>query len=410
LPEEKEKKEYDVTATDMHGEASMSTEEAGSVEGLVEDIRAGGLQVSSVTGRRGRRLFEPRSCDLDEFAFFNSELASACRRGVPLPGALRALSRDMSGRRVREALAGVASDVEGGTDVASALACHSDVFPPGYVALVQAGLKAGDLAGTLLLFAEEARLGADIRARMTRALVYPLVILLAGTALLSLSGWYLMPTFEEMFSEAELGWGRIPASTRVVLALAPVYRWSPVGLAAIAAVVWLAWRLISRGAAGARVLGGLVLRLPVAGRFFRAVAVARFCRTLATALAAHVPVPEAITLAGLGSGNAAVQAASGKLREAVMDGSRVSDGLAEEMSLFPSTVVWMLHIAEQRGELRPALEECARIQEERARRIAEVLPLFAAGIVMVVGITVILQGAFSLLMPLVEMMNMLGSC
>ncbi len=409
MPEEKEKKEYDVTATDMHGKASKSTEEAASVGSLVEGLRAGGLQVSKVTGRRGRRLFEPRGCDLEEFAFVNSELASACKRGVPLPGALRALSRDMSGRRVREALDNAASDVEGGVDIATALARRSDVFPPGYVALVQAGLKAGDLAGTLLLFAEEARLAADIRSRMTRALVYPLVILLAGTALLSLSGWYLMPIFEEMFSEVEIGSRQLPASTRAILTLAPVYRWSPLGLVALASVIWVAWRLISRGAAGARALGGLVLRLPVAGRFFRAVTVARFCRTLATALAGHVPVPEAITLAGLGSGNAAVQAASEKLRQNIEEGSTVSDGLAEQGSMFPSTVVWMLHIAEQRGELRPALEESARIQEERARRIGEVLPMFAAGIVMVIGITVILHGAFSLFMPLIEMMDMLGS-
>ena len=404
--ESNEKREYDVAATDMHGEASNTTEEAASVEGLVEDLRAGGLQVSSVTGRRGRRLFEPRRCDLEEFAFFNSELASACKRGVPLPGALRALSRDMSGRRVREALDNVASDVEGGIDIASALARRSDVFPPGYVALVEAGLKAGDLAGTLLLFAEEARLGAEVRRRMTRVLAYPLVVLFAASGLLALSGWHLIPAFSAMF--ADMGMSALPATTRLHFSLAPLYRWAPLILLGLVIVVPLIWWRISRGADGSKVLGRFVLSLPVVGRFFRAVAVARFCRTLANALAGHVPVPDAITLAGLGSGNAAIEAAAGKLREAVMEGTKISDGLAEEMSFFPATVVWTVHIGEQRGELGPALEECARLLDDQARRLGEVVPFLVAGIVMLVAVVLLMQGAFAMMQPLVKLMEMLS--
>ena len=93
--------EYDVVSTDMHGEPSHEQVEAKSVTDLVENLRSKGLQVSSVTGPRARRAFEPRKSDPEDFAFFNAELANACRNGMPLPGALRALSRDMSGRRCR---------------------------------------------------------------------------------------------------------------------------------------------------------------------------------------------------------------------------------------------------------------------------------------------------------------------
>ena len=307
---------------------------------------------------------------------------------------------------MREALADVASDVEGGTDLASALARRSDVFPPGYVALIAAGLGAGDLAGTLLLFSEEARLGAEVRRRMTRVLAYPLVVLFAASGLLALSGWHLIPAFSAMF--AEMGMSDLPATTRLHFSLAPLYRWAPLILLGLVIGVPLVWWRISRGAEGARTLGSFVLRLPVAGRFFRAVAVARFCRTLANALAGHVPVPDAITLAGLGSGNAAIQAASEKLRGAVMEGTRISDGLAEEMSFFPATVVWTLHIGEQRGELGPALEECARLLDDQARRLGEVVPFLVAGIVLLVAVVLLMQGAFAMMQPLVKLMEMLS--
>ena len=123
--------EFDYKATDAGGRDSSGREGAESVEALVEGLRAKGLQVTKVTGARARRrLFEPRRFNLEEFAFFNAELAAACKRGVPLPGALRALSHDLRGYAARGAIADVAADVEGGTDFADALARRRDVFPP----------------------------------------------------------------------------------------------------------------------------------------------------------------------------------------------------------------------------------------------------------------------------------------
>jgi type IV pilus assembly protein PilC len=393
---------YDVTATDAGGKASRSTVRAESVEAVVGRLRADGVQVSELSGRRARRLFEPRRCDLDEFAFFNAELASAARRGAPLPGALRALSRDLTGRRVRESLEMVALDVEGGVDLAEALARRGDVFPPGYVALVAAGLKSGDLAGTLLLFSEEARFAARIRHRVAGAVAYPLVVLFAISALLAAVGWFFIPSFAKMFEEFGT---QLPAMTRFHLALAPVLRWAPAILAGLTVAFLAAWWILSRGAGGARALGSLVLRIPVVGRLARAVAMTRFTRTLASALRGKVPVPEAISLAGLASGNAAVGAAAGRLRRSVEDGSTVGDGLAEETAVFPSTVVWMLEIGEQRGELGAALEECARLQEERARRIGEFLPFFVAAAVTALAAGLLMEAAFSMLLPLVGLMQ-----
>ncbi len=406
-PSDSRRSEYAVESTDTHGEPRHSIELARSASDLVGSLRAEGLQVSKLTARGGRRLFEPRGVDLDEFAFFNAELASACKRGVPLPGALRALSADLRGRNVREAISSVARDVESGVDIAEALARRGDVFPRGYVALVEAGLKSGDLAGALLLCAEDARLSADVRRRVIRTLVYPLAVLFVASGLLALMGWHILPEFADMFREMFPGrdfpaW--LPFGTRIHMELMPVYRWAPVILAGLILSVWfLCWR-ISREAGGAVRIGRLVMSLPLAGRFFRAVAVSRFCRTLASALRSGVPVPDAVTLAGLGSGNAAVTAVAEKLRESVSEGAPVSDGLGEEASIFPATVVWAVHVGEQRGDIVPSLEEAARLLDGQARRIGEVLPFAFSAIVLAVTVFIVIQAVFSLFLPMISML------
>ena len=84
---------------------------------------------------------------------------------------------------MREALSAVARDVEDGVDLADALARQGHVFPPGYVALISAGLRSGDLAGTLMVFADEARLTSRLRGKLLSAIAYPLAVLFAASGM-----------------------------------------------------------------------------------------------------------------------------------------------------------------------------------------------------------------------------------
>ena len=402
-----EDRPFDVKATDGEGNPSEGSVRAQSVEAIVKRLGADGLQVSEVRASGGRRLFEPRSCGPEEFAVFNAELAGACERGVPLPGALRVLSKELRGSRMREALEAVARDVEGGADLASALARRSDVFPPAYVALVEAGLKAGDLAGTLLIFAEEARFSARVRYNLTSAVAYPMLVVFAATGFLSYAGWVLLPEFESTIIELLEG-KSVPPLSRFVFAMAPVLRWSPVILLGLCVCVVAVWRSLLSGSTKARVSAKLLMSLPGIGSYFHAVALVRFCRTLSSAIAGHIPVPDAVSLAGLASGNAAVASAAEELRRTVAEGGAISEGLEQEGGVFPATLVWMLSLGESRGEVGPSLDEYAKLQEDRARRLGEALPMITAAVVGVLGAVILSIGVMAVFQPLIDLMESLG--
>jgi type IV pilus assembly protein PilC len=395
---------FDVRATDADGNASYSRVEAESVESLVEHLAADGLQVSEVTGSGTRRLFEPRRFSAEDFAAFNVELAAACRRNVPLPGALRVLSKELRSAAVRDSLEAVARDVEGGADLASAFARRSEVFPPGYVALVDAGIKSGDLAGTLLVFAEEARFSARMRDSLRSAVLYPLLVVFAATLFLSFAGCVLLPEFEKTFDDM-LDGRVVPPLTRLVFAAAPVLGWAPVVFAGACVLAVAAWRFLLRGSTRARLVAEVVMAIPAVGSYIHAVALTRFCRTLSNALSAEVPVPEAVALAGLASGNAAVQSAAAELQRKVAEGGAISEGLEEEGDVFPATFVWMLSLSESRGEVRPALDEYAKLQEERARRLGDVLPVLTATVVGVLGAALLGASVIAVFQPLIALME-----
>jgi type IV pilus assembly protein PilC len=372
---------------------------------VVEDLRKRGVQVSELSTPRARRLFEPRGVRLDEFAFFNKELAGAVKRGVPLPGTIRALSHDLRGAPVREALAAVARDLEEGTDLADALAKHDRIFPLGYVALVSAGLKSGDLAGTLLAFAHEARVAARLRRKILGVVFYPLAIIFVGSLILSAYGWAVLPTFEEMFNEMGI---RLPGLTRLQLALAPVWRYSPLALLALMILLPVILSAASWSNVGARLIAGVKHSLPVIGGLFKAVALGRFARAMASATRGGIPVPEALTLAGLASGSPLLSDAAQILRTKIEGGTRLSDAMTTVRLRFPATFIWMVHIAEERGEMAEALEEYATLQDEHAERVATLIPEMTQSALILIAGLLLGQIVIGMFLPLISLMEMMS--
>jgi type II secretory pathway component PulF len=399
--------QYTVRSTDVHGEETVSTESTDSVEGLISRLKADGIQASSVTGGQARRIFEPRRVNLDEFAFFNAELAAACKQGAALPGALRALSRDMSGRPAREAIEQVALDVEGGRDFADALAEQDDIFPLAYVAMVRAGLAAGDLSGTLLVFADEARFSAKVKRTLISAVVYPALIILVSLTFLSVWAWVVVPSFAHMYQDMGMA-TRLPSLTGLHFRIAQLLRYGPLIFAATIILAVAVWRAAAQAKGNRPWLAKLLLMAPLFGRYLRSMAMVRFTRTTASALESGVPVPEAIVLGGLATGNAHVAQVAHAASESVREGNQISAGLAGSVWAFPSTVIWMLHVGEQRGDAAAALRECARLEETRAERLGTLLPVVVSALTTALAGGVLLEGALAMLLPLIEVTQSLG--
>ncbi|MHC4916659.1 MAG: type II secretion system F family protein [Planctomycetota bacterium] len=405
---EPEERNYDVRATTVGGrDVSKKDVPAGSVSALISRFREKGRQVSGVAGRAADRLLHPRAADAEAFAVFNAELAAACRRGVPLPGALRALSRDMGRGKLRRALEEVAADVESGTGLADALGARPGFFPPAYVAMVRAGLATGNLSSTLLVFSREARLTGTVSRRTVSVLVYPIVVLLLTSGVMSLMGWTLLTFVEEWSVEVQLRQG-LPALTELFLMLAPLMRYAPLLVAAPLLAAGICWRVMGARETGARWLAALKLKLPFIGRFFRAVALTRFCRTLASALRSDVPVPDAIALAGLSTGNAAMELAARETADAVREGTPISVGLEEEGGLFPATLIWMLSLGEARGEVAPSLEEYAGIQEEAADRVGRMVPAVVVAVVTAISAVILFLTILASMLPMFSLLQQIS--
>jgi type IV pilus assembly protein PilC len=114
---------------------------------------------------------------------------------------------------------------------------------------------------------------------------------------------------------------------------------------------------------GKHVVDALLLKTPVLGMILRKVAVARFCRTLATLLSSGVPILDALDITARTAGNVIIEDAILKTRSSIERGETVSKPLGET-NVFPPMVVQMINVGETTGALDTMLGKIADFYEE----------------------------------------------
>jgi len=146
--------------------------------------------------------------------------------------------------------------------------------------------------------------------------------------------------------------------------------------------------------------------LPLLGIILRKVAVARFCRTLSTLISAGVPILTALDITARTSGNAVVEAAVGRARQAIERGETISAPL-RATGVFPPMVAQMIGAGESTGALDTMLAKIAEFYEDDvdvavAGLLTVLEPIMIALLGVIVGGIII-----SMYLPLFELINQL---
>ena len=291
-----------------------------------------------------------------DIALFSRQMATMMRAGLPVVQAFDVVASGAKGPRYAALVRAVRDDVATGAPLAEALDRHPDAFDRLYRALVAVGEHTGTLETMLARIAVYQETAAATRRKLRKAMTYPLLVVFAAVAVAGVLLTQVVPQFQTVFAAAG---AELPALTRAVIRasdLARAWWWvlllMPLGLGATVAVAQRRsrrWRQLRQR---------LALKLPVVGGVLANAAVARFCRALATALGAGVPLVEALANVAAAVGNAVYMDALGQVRGAVAEGLPLNRALGA-CGLFPNVVVQMVAVGEEAGRLEEMLGRAA---------------------------------------------------
>jgi type II secretory pathway component PulF len=119
--------------------------------------------------------------NLDNFAFFNQQLAGMLRNGTALEPALRELARELPDKKLKVEFSAVERDLSSGRSLEDALQ-ERDV-PALYKRMLKIGARAGDLPGVLTMLADYYYSVNLLWIRLKGLILYPLILLFAAFGL-----------------------------------------------------------------------------------------------------------------------------------------------------------------------------------------------------------------------------------
>jgi len=346
----------------------------------------------------------PTKVSRKRISIFTRQFSVMLDAGLPLVQCLEILGGQEENRTFAGIINDVRSDVESGSSIADAMRKHPKAFDDLFVNMVAAG-EAGGILDVILqrlsIYIEKA---VKLNSQVKSALIYPVAVIVIAAGVVFIILWKVIPVFAQLF--AGLG-GEMPLITRIVISSSNFIGRYFIFIFAILFAGFIALQRYHKTYRGRRVIDGALLKVPVIGMLLRKIAVARFCRTLATLTSSGVPILDGLEITAKTSGNAIIEDAIMAVRKSVEEGKTISEPLADT-KVFPAMVVQMINVGEQTGALDQMLSKIADFYEDEVdTAVAGLMKLIEPLMITVLG-AVIGTIVAAMYLPLYSILSKIG--
>ncbi len=360
---------------------------------LKATLRRKGIRIRYI--KEKRKSISKQKIKTVDIAHFARQLTSMMRSGIPLIQSLDIISSGHENPSMQDLINAIAQDIAGGSDLSGALAKHPKYFDELFVNLVGAGETAGTLEDMLEKVATYKEKTENIKAKIKKAMMYPLMVVIAAVIVTSIMLIFVIPQFKDLFE----GFGAdLPAFTQMVVDMSEWLQakwWIPLGLVIIAGFAFSQAR--QRSEKFNRFLDKILLKTPVFGNIVNKSSVARFARTLATMSASGVPLIESLDSVAGATGNVVYKEATLDIKSDTSKGVQLNVAM-NTTQVFPNMVVQMTKIGEESGRMEDMLNKVADYFEEQVDDLVDSLSAQMEPIIM--GVLGVLVGGLIIAMYL----------
>ncbi len=311
---------------------------------------------------------------------FTEQLAHLLTAGMTLDEALGVLEKRLKQPKLHGLSAGLHRALVDGRSLSQALRDYPRIFSPLYVNLVSAGEASGALPEILKRLVRHLAAVKSLRDRVSQALMYPAVLVVAGIGLILIFMTVMVPKLTEFFK----GTGQpLPAATRLLVNAnwLIVHYWWAAGL--LLGLGYGGWKTYTATTDGRRAWDYFTWRIPLYSRIIRFRFYAQFARTLGTLMENGVTLLRSLELLEEISGNEHVRLRMIEVRKAVIDGATLSVAL-DEQKIFPELFIDMMSVGEQTGKFGNTMQMVADVYERELDQQIQIVSTLIPPLVMIV--------------------------
>ena len=332
---------------------------------------------------------------------FTRQLATLIGAGVPLSQSLHTVMEQTENKQLQSIIQEISANVEGGRTLSDSFAKHPKVFNEVFISLVSAGEISGTLDESLQRVAAQQEKDAATVSKIRGAMTYPLIVVFVIFGVMAFMLFTVVPQVEKLY--IDLG-KELPILTLIMVSAA----------AFLASFWWLVIIVLALGIyffnqylhteAGITFKDNFKIKVPVFGRMFKKLYMARLARTGQTLLGTGVSMLDMLKITGRAVNNTIIEKAIVRATDKVQGGKALSTALEAEEVITP-LVPQMIKIGEQSGRIDEMMGKVAQVYEDELDEEIRTISTAIEPILMVILAVVAGGMVGAILLPIYGLVN-----
>lgn len=383
----------------------------GSIEALNEDVAVRSLQekgliIVSIQTSEKKSFFAQRiaffeGVPMRDVVILFRQLATLFSARVSALRVFRLLGTEAENPILRDKISEIADDIQGGASVSQAIEKHPTIFSPFHVSMVRVGEESGKLSEIFEALAQYLNRTHAQAMKIRNALIYPAFVIATFILVMILLLTMIFPRLGALLQETGQ---EIPVYTKIVIGFSAfiVDYGLILFILLLAGGIWY-W-IFLRKRKGQLYFDRLKLSLPILGKMFQKVYLARIADSMNVMLSSGVSAIRALELTTPVVGNAVYEDALHDAVDSVRAGGYVSTAL-EQSGEIPHIMIQIIRVGEETGEMSKILGMLSRFYRQEVSSYLETLVgLIEPALIVLLGFVV----AFILASVLVPIYSLSG--
>lgn len=335
---------------------------------------------------------------LKEKINFTTTFKILSQSGVPVIESLIFIESEADSSRIRAAARVIKKQILDGATYAQTVARYPNVFGTVYIGLTKAGESSGEMEKTLGRLAELLQKEANIKGKVTGALIYPVFVILLAIVALLIMLMFVFPTFKEMFDN--LG-KELPIYTRICIDLGIFLKayWPVVPFTLFSLIFgsYYSYKYpVTR-----RLIDITALRIPIVGELLTFANLSNFFAVMQVAYDAGIPVIDCLYLANMTIDNHVMKISIESSAKLIQQGQQLSYAL-KKSGVIPQMMLFLIAIGEQSGRLGEMLTQGIEYIDKELDKVIDAMTKMIEPIMLIVIGGMVMFLALALYLPLFQ--------
>ncbi len=357
------------------GAETEGTIDAVSIDVAINSLQRRNLVVASIHpadekgGFLGKELSIFNGIKNKDIVILSRQMATLFSSQVSALRIFKLLSSEEENIALRKILAEVSDEIQGGSNISTALARHPKAFSVFYVNMVRAGEESGKLDETFQALADYLDRSYEIVMKVKNALIYPAFVISTFFAVMALMLTVVIPKIGQILKDSGQA---VPIYTKVVLWLSDFlvnYGWFFIIVLVVGIIILLNYL---RTNAGKTATARLKITFPYIGNLYKKLYLSRISDNMNTMLASGIPMIKALELTADVVDNDIYRDVILKAAEDTKSGISLSDALSKHPEM-PSIIVQMTKVGEETGNLGDILKNLSRFYNREVSNAVDTL-------------------------------------